>query len=247
LGAQVKFIENGIEGKTPIYLAGLENAEFSKLSEEQQHEIRTQVSVLAKSIDPQKAYFVIPPSPPSRMAKHIKDAAAADTQILSYLPTSALRNVLDDDYVPNFTHATKAKNELGESARDDYTMITHVIGDLAKNNGTAIFIGGTGATKDYIQMCANKNCPTFLSSISGASKEKGKALANPNMSRFCDTQDLIKQFHERNNGVFKDGFDIAQLSQIIAQEQQKMQINDLQNTKNSVQYNMPLQMEGGIK
>ena len=232
--AKATIKENGINmidsktlpEKTPIFIAGIGGEEFAHLTPEQQTDAVTQVRLMAKFVDPEKSYFIVPPM--SGAAKHIKESAPKETQIVSYLSAQSMEEIAAGAEM-NFTDGIIGKTGVGKNAENDFTMVGHIAGDVKKQNGTAVFLGGKGPTKDYIQDFNNEGIELYLSKTNGASKTKAERLSG--VKGFMGTEEFMRGFYETNRDKFVQGFDIDKLNEYIMNEQimQKGEKNDITN------------------
>jgi len=199
----INIVTNGTPNKTPIYLSGMEEAELNTLNQAQRKDIVNQIRLLEK-IDPQKVYFIVPPL--SGIARVLYDQNKGDIEMVSYLSNQSLEeiNSKGKQWRLNFNKAILGKTDFNKMPSNDFSMASHIASDIKKDNGLAIFVGGAGTTRDYIQQFHNEGCQIFLSTVSGSSQKKSKFLANENTIAYNGVHELLNHLQRLRPEIFKN-------------------------------------------
>ncbi|TAE33786.1 MAG: hypothetical protein EAY65_03690 [Alphaproteobacteria bacterium] len=161
--------------KRPLLIAGASGSSWSRISINHQKEITRAIHQLVHSLDPDKVYFALGRIKHEGIGRIVDDAIS---EYLTYHPNARPFDVvgmisLHQNMPTLATHLNHIVVLHGELM----SVPTHMTEKLALHHGSALYIGGSAFTRDFIKRSEDLGIPFgVMAEIEGASGEKARVL-----------------------------------------------------------------------
>ena len=175
-------------GKKPLLIAGASGSSWGRISPAHQSEIKAGIEQLVATLDANKVAFVVGRIKPEGIGKVLEDALDAHYEGNPNAPHFDVVGLLSQQQnmpliASHINHILPLHGEL-------MSVPTQVTNLLKAHQGSAIYIGGSAFTRDFI-LCSQKLEVPFavMAGVAGASGEKARIL--PSSHVFNDASAML--------------------------------------------------------
>jgi hypothetical protein len=176
-GQQVRgqHIEDVLQGKIPLLIAGASGSSWQRMDSAAQAEIRRGITALVQALDATKVAFVVGRIKPEGLGKVLDDALDAYYAARPDAPIFTVIGMLSGQQnmpsiARHINHIVPLKGEL--------MSVPVQMTELARaHHGLALYIGGSAFTRDFILCSKQAGLPfAVMADVAGASGEKARIL-----------------------------------------------------------------------
>ena len=220
-------IESDTEGKTPILICGGSKISWPHIHPRDQGKIALTLHVLAKVLDPEKAYLVIRGTNTGidkEILNAVRDRNSHGGQRMTVLGTyteEAIDDIESGMPEDTITHAMLLKS--GNKPAKKWSELPDTqLEYIRKRKGVVIAMGGGIITADLIQKAYNIGLDLHLmDGPYGASSDESVALFGNDVS-FTTVAELVVRLYKSHPELFAEGILIENLMTYIEQSQEEI-------------------------